>query len=187
VSLDSLRQEINGLGTAEWTAWPHAYGQARDTPGHLTALLDDDAKAQDDAALHFASAIVHQSSVWPASPDAFGWLIRVLLVKPLPHNVLHECLGALAEAAEYLEDVGPDAPVPQLSRAAHDWLARFGTTPEDDLELLWGEDEEVEEEVYRWVLVRMAALRPSVAELVAELDERAPEACAHVREAWLRA
>lgn len=185
VSVERLRQEIEALGDAEWTDWPHAYGTARDTVTHLVALLGDDADGQFAAARHYSSAIVHQSSVWPASPDAFDWLIRVLRVKPLPPNVLDECLGALAESAEYLGNIETGTPIPKLSGDARAWLAEFAVTPEDDLELLWEVDEAVGNEVYHWVLVRLAALRPAVAALVTELAEQAPEACGHVRKAWL--
>lgn len=187
MTLDTLRREISALDKAEWTGWPHAYGSARDTPGHLAALLDDDADAQYEAALHFSGAIVHQYSVWPASPDAFALLIRVLRVKPLPTTVLDECLGALAESAEYLGDVPPDTPVPDLSRDAREWLTRFAKTPDDEHDLVWEEffATGVNEEIATWVTVRMAALRPAVAVLVAELSEKSPVACEDVRVAWL--
>ncbi|MET0134482.1 MAG: hypothetical protein ABW215_12935 [Kibdelosporangium sp.] len=184
MSVERLRQEIDALGDAEWTGWPHAYGTARDTADHLSALAGTDAAAQFAAARHYSSAIVHQSSVWPASPDAFDWLVRVLRVAPLSANVLDECLGALAEAAEYLGDIETGTPVPELSRAARAWLAKFAVTPDDDHELLWDVDETVGEEVYQWVLIRLAALRPAVARLVTELAEQAPQACGRVREAW---
>jgi len=183
---DSLRTEISALGEEEWTSWPHAYGKAKDTPGHLTALLGDDEEAHRHAALHFGSAIVHQSSVWPASPDAFDWLIRVLRVKPLPYNVLEECVGVLIEAAEYLGDVPSDKPVPELSKGARKWLKRFGRTPDDEHDLVWEEffETEVSQEVYDWVLVRMAKLRPAVFELATELAEQAPKAGEDLRDAW---
>jgi hypothetical protein len=179
----TLEQEIGALDKAEWTSWPHAYGKARDTPGHLVALLGDDEEAQNSAAYHFQSAIVHQSSVWPSSPDAFDWLIRVLRARPLPAPILGKCLDALAESAAYIGDIAPGTPVPELSRDARKWLRKFGRTPDDEHELLWGNDEKVEEETWQWVLVRMAALRPSVAALVEELAGRAE--VDEVRAAWL--
>lgn len=186
MSLDSLRTEISALGKEEWTSWPHAYGTARDTPGHLAALLDDDEEAQRDAALHFSSAIVHQSSIWPASPDAFAWLIRVLRVKPLPDTVLDECVGALAEAAEYLGDIPADGPLPELPKGARDWLKRFGDTPDDDHELVWEDflGSGIDGEIYEWLMARMAGLRPAVLELAAELAERAPKSGDDLRDAW---
>ncbi|HEX6351625.1 hypothetical protein [Actinophytocola sp.] len=194
MELQSLRQEIDALGEAEWTSWSHAYGRARDTPGHLAALLGDDLEAQEGAAYHFQSAIVHQYTVWPASPDAFGLLIRVLRVKPLPTKVLEDCLEALAESAEYLGDVPTGTPIPELSPAARvrlDQVEDEDDDDEDDEVEEWVEeedeevdDEAVDEEVWNWVLARMAALRPAVTELVDELADRAPAACAEVREAW---
>jgi hypothetical protein len=187
MTLDGLRREITALDKAEWTNWPHAYGKARDTPGYLVALLGDDHDAQYEAALHFSGAIVHQYSVWPASPDAFEWLIRVLRVKPLPATVLDECLGALAESAEYLRDVPSGARVPDLSRDARDWLTRYAKAPEDEQDVVWEEffATDVNEEIAAWVSARMATLRPAVATLVTELADRAPEACEDLREAWL--
>lgn len=183
---DSLRQEISALDKAEWTSWPHAYGKAGDTPGHLAALLADDEDTRREAALHFSSAIVHQTTVWPSSPDAFGWLVRVLRVKPLPDTAFDECVGALVEAAEYLGEVPADGPLPELSGGAREWLARFGRTPDDDHELVWEEffESGFDGEVYDWVLARMAGLRPAVLQLAAELAERAPKAGEDLRAAW---
>jgi hypothetical protein len=177
----TLEQEISALGKAEWTSWPHAYGKAGDTPGHLAALLGDDEAAQKAAASHFKSAIVHQSSVWPSSPDAFDWLIRVLRDRPLPDPIVEKCLDALAESGEHIGDIPSDTPVPELSKRARKWLKKFAKAPDDEAGDLWGSDEEAEEETWQWVRVRMAALRPSVAELVEEMGDRADG----VREAWL--
>lgn len=197
----TLQQDIDGLADAEWTTWPHAYGKATDTPGHLAALLGDDADAdaQNAAALHFRSAIVHQSTLWPASPDAFDWLVRVLRAHQVPEPALAGCLVALAEAGEQLGDIPTDTPVPTLSPAARTWLDRFANAPEeadddeeddddeDTYESLWGEflESDESEEVYQWTLARMATLRLAVAALVEEIDGRAPEEVAAVREAWL--
>jgi len=193
----TLQQDIDGLTDAEWTRWPHAYGKATDTPGHLAALLGDDADAQNAAALHFRSAIVHQSTLWPPSPDAFDWLVRVLRAHRVPEPALVGCLVGLAEAGEQLKDLPADAVVPALSPAARTWLVRFAEAPEeadddedddaDTSESLWGEflESEEQEEVYRWTLARMATLRPAVAALVEEIDGQAPEEVAVVRETWL--
>jgi hypothetical protein len=177
--------DISELADAEWTSWPHAYGSARDTPGHLAALLGDDEEAQAGAAYHFQSAIVHQYSVWPASPDAFDWLIRILRARPLPDEVLAPCLDALAEAAHYLGDVATGTPVPELSSGAREWLARFDGADEDEQIDLWEDDGDVQEEIYQWVMSRMAALRPSVAALVDELADRSLPELDEVRSAWL--
>ncbi len=165
------------LRDSEWTAWPHAYGRAEDTPTHLVALIDGDDKARATAAYHFRSAIVHQSTVWPASPDAFALLVRILRTTPQPADVLDGCLDALTEAAEYLPPAG--APVPDLSPTAAKWLRAFATADEEAVEELW---EEPDEEVWDWTLARLAQLRPEVAALVAELPETA--AVAQVKAAW---
>jgi hypothetical protein len=179
----SLGQEISALDKAEWTTWPHAYGSARDTPGHLAALLGDDEEAQLKAARHFSSAIVHQATVWPSSADAFAWLIRVLREKSLPTAVLDECVGALVEAAEYLGDIPSDTPVPELSTEAREWLERFGEAPEDEYEVLWEDFSEygLDQEVYDWGLARMATLRPAVLALATQLPGRPGD---DLRGAW---
>ena len=164
----------------EWTSWPHAYGPATDTPGHLRALESGGDEARKAAAFHFRSAIVHQSTVWPSSPDAFAELIRVLRTTPQPADVLADCLLALAEAGEYVPET---ATVPDLTPEGRAWLATFATTPEDDYELLW--EDVPEPDVYDWVLARMAALRPKVAALVADLAPKNPEGLDEVRAAWL--
>jgi hypothetical protein len=201
----TLLQDIDGLTDAEWITWPHAYGKATDTPGHLAALLGDDADAHKAAALHFRSAVVHQSTLWPASPDAFDWLVRVLRAHRVPESALVGCLVALAEAGEQLKDIPADTVVPALSPAARTWLDRFAKAPveadddetddddddedddEDTYESLWGEflESDESEEVYQWTLTRTATLRPAVAALVEEIDDQAPEEVAAVREAWL--
>lgn len=164
----------------DWTRWPHAYGAATDTAEHLRALQGDDEQAQRAAAAHFGSAIVHQSTVWPASPDAFAALIEVLRAQRLPADVLTTCLHALAEAGEY---VPPAGPVPDLSAEGRAWLARFAGAPEDDHELLW--EELPDPDVYEWVMARMAALRPEVSTLVATLEQANPDGLAEVRAMWL--
>jgi hypothetical protein len=198
----TLQQDIDGLTDAEWTTWPHAYSKATDTPGHLAALLGDDTDALHAAGLHFRSAIVHQSTLWPASPDAFDWLIRVLRAHRVPEPALDGCLTALAEAGEQLKDIPADTPVPELSPSARTWLDRFANArdeddddddddedddDEDTYESLWGEFLESEEsdEIYQWTLTRTATLRPAVAALVEEIDGQAPEKVATVSEAWL--
>jgi len=153
-------------------------------PDHLAALLGDDEEAQWQAARHFSGTIVHQTSVWPPSPDAFGWLIRVLRVKPLPERVLEECLGALAESGQYVGETVDT--VPELSKGARKWLRKFGKKHDDEHDLVWEEflQTDASQEVWEWELARMATLRPAVLELAAELAGRAPKACDDLREAW---
>jgi hypothetical protein len=189
MTIDELRRALDAERDAEWTSWPHAYGPARDTPGHLLALLGDEKAAQSKAARHFCSAIVHQSTLWPASPDAFGWLLRVLRVRvpgTLPSDVVVECLGALIDATEFL-DQAPGT-VPELPPAARGWLTRFAAAGEDDLDELWedGLDGEVGDALYEWVFARMVALQPEVAALtsVSVEDAEVAEAMRHVRKAW---
>jgi len=170
---------------AEWTTWPHAYGPATDTPRHLLALESGDEEAKRAAAFHFRSAIVHQSTIWPASPDAFAELIRVLRTTDLPDDVLTECLLALAEAGEHVPE--ETRVIPELTPAGRAWLGKFATASEDDHELLWEEflGSPTETEVYDWVLARMAALRREVAALVTDLAQRHPEGLDEVRDTWL--
>lgn len=171
--------------TDEWTRWPHAYGVATDTVDHLRALRSGDEEAQRAAAFHFGSAIVHQSTIWPASPDAFAHLIRVLRDTALPDEVLTSCLQALAEAGEYVPETG--TAIPDLSWEGREWLARFATASDDDHDELWEEffDAPVETNVYGWMMARMATLRPQVAALVTELAPRNPEGLDELRAAWL--
>lgn len=93
-------------------------------------MLDDEGEAQAAAAYHFRSAIVHRSTLWLSSPDAFGWLIRVLRAGRVSDAVLGQCLGALAEAADLLADIAPGTSVPQLSPVARRWLDRFADAPD---------------------------------------------------------
>ncbi|HWS90514.1 MAG TPA: hypothetical protein VN282_26335 [Pyrinomonadaceae bacterium] len=61
---------ITGLPVLEETDWSrlhHAYGRATDTPGHLRALLKEDAEGRKQAFDHLWSAIIHQGTPWTAT------------------------------------------------------------------------------------------------------------------------
>jgi hypothetical protein len=64
---------LTGLAALENTDWSrlhHAYGRATDTPGHLRALLREDAESRNQAMTHLWSAIIHQGTPWTATGPA---------------------------------------------------------------------------------------------------------------------
>lgn len=61
---------IAALENTDWSRLNHAYGRATDTPGHLRALLHDDAAARKAAMSHLWSAIIHQGTPWTATGPA---------------------------------------------------------------------------------------------------------------------
>ncbi|GLZ40835.1 hypothetical protein [Actinokineospora sp. NBRC 105648] len=189
-SLESLRADLTAPDAA-WTRLPHAYGTAVDTPAHLLALLGDDLAAQAAAVDHFGSAIVHQSTIWPSSADAFGFLIRVLTLVPLPEQTMVGCLHALAEAGEQAGEVDDTEPVPDLSTEAQAWLNSFGSADEAEQEELWEDflGSDLDDEVYRWQLIRCARLRPALTDALSTVRQatRSPEmaeAVGAVRSTW---
>lgn len=60
----------------DWQRLHHAYGRAIDTPGHLEALLGEDAAARRAAVQHLGSAIMHQGTPWTATGPAVEILAR---------------------------------------------------------------------------------------------------------------
>ncbi len=61
---------LQALDNTDWSRLHHAYGRATDTPGHLLALLQDDAESRKAAMSHLWSAIVHQGTPWTATKPA---------------------------------------------------------------------------------------------------------------------
>ena len=157
-TVDAVRASLTD-SAAEWPRWPHAYGIAADTPGRLLGLLDGDTDTRLAATVHLGSAIVHQSTLWAASPDALEHMVAIMTLVPLEDKVLLRCLSILLEAADHI-NAEVATTVPTLSPEASSWLAAFATTDDDDLDALW-EQTSVFEEVYRWVLARCVQQLPA--------------------------
>jgi hypothetical protein len=95
---------LEALAATDWNRLHHAYGRASDTPGHLRALLEDDAAARKEALDHLWSAIIHQGTPWTATgPVALvvaGFLVdqRIGKADPTLRSNLISFLSEVAEA-----------------------------------------------------------------------------------------
>src|SRR5262245_62051505 len=97
---------LPALENTDWSKLHHAYGRATNTPGHLRALLAEDAEGRRQALSHLWSAIIHQGTPWTATgPVALvvaGLLSDTRVDRgsvPIRANLL-SFLVAVAEAAE---------------------------------------------------------------------------------------
>src|SRR5688572_20203384 len=61
---------LPALENTDWSRLHHAYGRATDTPGHLSALLNEDLESRKKAMDHLWSAIIHQGTPWTATGPA---------------------------------------------------------------------------------------------------------------------
>ncbi|WP_116248577.1 hypothetical protein [Nocardiopsis sp. FIRDI 009] len=97
------------LRDTDWDRTFHAYGSAADAPEGLSALLREDPDALSEGMYYFHSAILHQGSVFPATPPAT--LFAAALLDDLVHGrrgrddarewriALLDALRGVAEAA----------------------------------------------------------------------------------------
>lgn len=188
-TVESIRAELS-MESLPWAHYPHAYGAASDTPAHLLAVLDGDEQARQSAVQHLGSAIVHQSTIWPATADALELLLRILVVQPLPDPVVLGCLGVLVETGDAVRDTADSAAVPVLSAEAVTWLSQFSGADEVRRDELWEESfgTRMYEEIHQWMTVRCARLRPKVDAAVASLSgrgsKRVVEMANTVRSSW---
>jgi len=99
---------LAALENTDWSRLSHAYGRATDTPGHLRALLHEDAAARKAAMSHLWSAVIHQGTPWtatgPAALVVAGLLAdeRIDRGEPIRANLL----SFLVRVAEAPEQVG---------------------------------------------------------------------------------
>jgi hypothetical protein len=133
---------LTGLAALENTDWSrlhHSYGRATDTPGHLRALLKEDAKSRREAMSHLWCAVIHQGTPWtatgPAAQVVAGLLSddRIDRGEPIRANLL-KFLVSVAEVPEQAT-----SSVEELER-----MAAFDLDPildsEDDEALYGNED-----------------------------------------------
>ncbi|MDZ7617237.1 MAG: PBS lyase, partial [Patescibacteria group bacterium] len=69
---------LEGLDTVDWASLRHAYGEATDVPGLLSALLSPDPKLREEATCELFGNIWHQGTVYPASAAAVPFLYELL-------------------------------------------------------------------------------------------------------------
>ena len=98
------------IAATNWRSVFHAYGRADDTPGHLRALVGDDARAFDDALAHLGNDVLHQGTPWSATPPVVRVVVGLILAGALPPGSprLEGVVGFLAGIADTLSQI-PDA------------------------------------------------------------------------------
>lgn len=85
------------IGATDWSRAFHAYGPGTDAPEHLTALLSEDEGQRSKALDYLYSALLHQGTVYPATPPAVLYAAD-LLADPAAdrpvHGMFSEAVGA---------------------------------------------------------------------------------------------
>jgi hypothetical protein len=119
--MSAMRLGWDVLTATDWRRLSHAHGPAIDTPGHLCRLFEDDEDRWAEAIDHLNGAVIHQSSVYPATAPAAlvvaGLLGDPRLARPLSRarddrrSIRAMLLGFLVEVAEGAE---PDRTLEEL-------------------------------------------------------------------------
>jgi hypothetical protein len=103
---------LERLDEVDWSSLQHAYGAANDVPALLRALLSSSKKERDAAWSKLWGNVIHQGTVWEATPHVVPFLFE-LLGGPEPDRVLRY-LCALAEG-EGDDGDGPEDEYPELA------------------------------------------------------------------------
>lgn len=90
-----------------WHRLATTYGRATDFPWYFGALLDSDLKSADKAGEQLELNIQHQSTLWPATPFALIFLVRIFLeilddekLRRTHKSIAHNLLELFITAAE---------------------------------------------------------------------------------------
>lgn len=157
------------------TAWDrlfHAYGPATDTPEHLAALSGGDEDEIDDALDHLDGAVLHQGTIWTATPAAVAE-VAARLADPAAAATAQagmlQWLGWAMDAARQ-SDAGAE-PVPEPAEADVDAFLRASAAEDEEA---WSSP--VVELLMRRAVVDVRALAPQVAAAASPLlDHPAPD------------
>ncbi|ATE53278.1 MULTISPECIES: hypothetical protein [Actinosynnema] len=158
------------IAETPWSTLFHAYGSASDTPEHLRALVDGgDIRAALD---HLSSAVVHQGTVWSATPPALAVVGAVLAQGDLSQATVRRLLAVVDEATSALELdwTGEDFAAVE-SRAARTFRKDVAAADdEDEFQELWDDNPEVVDELMRRAAADCLRLFPALREVVQPLD-----------------
>ncbi|MCP4136714.1 MAG: hypothetical protein GY754_37440 [bacterium] len=69
---------LENLDTIPWDILNHAYGKAKDTPGHIRSLASSDPKEREIALDELSYTIIHQGCLWEAAAYAVPFLVELL-------------------------------------------------------------------------------------------------------------
>ena len=162
---------LSALEQTDWTRLHHAYGRATDTPGHLRALLEEDAAGRKAAMEHLWSAIIHQGTPWTATGPVALVVAGLLLDERIdrgPEPIRANLMSFLVEVAETFNRTGMT--IEELERMAA--AANIGPLIDAgyDDEALWEEEETVNAFYARSVLECVAAAPVITDAMLAGLD-----------------
>lgn len=133
--------EVLGVDDVDWSRLFHAYGVATDTAGRLRELRSDDEDTFAEALDHLYGAVLHQGTVYPATPPALRVVVGLLrdgAVRDRPGRLsaLLGWIDAVGESASWHEDLwAPDAAEPSEAEVAAFYLAMA-----DDDESVWSSE-----------------------------------------------
>jgi hypothetical protein len=180
---------LTGLAVLEQTDWSklhHAYGRATETPGHLRALLREDAESRKQAMSHLWSAIIHQGTPWTATGPAALVVAGLLSDERMDRGepIRASLLSFLVSVAEAPKQAGFS--VDELERMAAFDIAPFLDDSQDD-EALY-ENEEAINSFYARSILDCIRVAPVLMRVMLEgLDHTSPRvrACAAMGAATL--
>ncbi|MFD8418495.1 hypothetical protein [Streptomyces sp. NPDC059466] len=129
----------------DWSGLFHASGPASDTPGHLAALLGNDARASVDGYSHLWSATLRrEGKAWPATAPT-AMLVAELLDNPLlglddpslPDAMLAYLyvVGAAADLGDQATEIR--ARVQDRAPELRDWTVEYVSADEDGRARMW--------------------------------------------------
>ncbi|MEV6326604.1 hypothetical protein [Streptomyces sp. NPDC051909] len=159
----------------DWSRVFHAYGTATDTPEVLAGPLGD-------AKGHLWSAILHQGSVWPATPP----VLRIVAARIAESPVLALSFVRDVAAAVRIGDEEAERLRAEVAAApTEEWTAAYAAADEETQVDLWDEADATGDLVLVKAGLDCLDLRPELRSRVREFLEHPDEEVAAVaREAW---
>jgi tetratricopeptide (TPR) repeat protein len=87
---------LETLDHVNWASLRHAYGSAVDTPRWLHGLASDQAEVRENARKEVWASVLHQGSIYPATPHVVPFLLELLRAEGVADKVellylLHGC------------------------------------------------------------------------------------------------
>ncbi len=87
---------LEGLDSVRWKDLHHAYGPATDVPGLLRAIAGSDEAGRNEAWSALHGNVLHQGTVWQATPHVVPFLVELLAADIPERERLVTYLGLLA-------------------------------------------------------------------------------------------
>ena len=128
------------MNEPNWGRLFHAYGLATDTPAHLLNLSSKDEQCRKEAVLHLLNTVIHQGTIYPATPAVMRWITELLRDTSQRTSCKSEipCLGQILSFIGYAGESLNEIYLPKdISIPTEEEL--------DEFFLLFAEDEEGED------------------------------------------